>query len=404
MKGFQGVSTDVWRDWRWQMRERVLDEQVLADLVRLTADERAAIEATRGVFRWSITPYYASLMDPDDPACPVRRQVVPSLSEVEPDLVGVVDPLEEMAHSPVRNVIHNYRDRVAFCVTTECAIYCRYCLRKRMVGDAEQMMSRSELREGIAYIAAHPEIRDVLVTGGDPLTYGDRMLDWLLGELRAIGHVEIIRIGTRMPVKLPYRIDDALCSVLARHHPLWLNTHFNHPKELTPDAAESIDRLLRAGVPVGNQTVLLKGINDDADTLRDLFEGLVRMRVRPYYLYQSQLIGGTAAFRTSIERGMDLMESLRGRTSGFAIPVYVLDTPFGKVPLDRSWVMGRSGDHVVMRTTRGETWAEPNPVPVSEEGVRGRLPEIPMPEGAHTIATGPGAREAGWVVQATDAV
>jgi lysine 2,3-aminomutase len=382
------------------MRERVTGEETLARLVRLTDDERSAIEATRGVFRWSITPYYASLMDPDDPSCPVRRQVVPSMSEVAPDIVGVADPLEEVAHSPVRSVIHNYRDRVAFCVTTECAIYCRYCLRKRMVGDAEQMMSRRELQEGIDYIAAHPEIRDVLVTGGDPLTYGDRMLDWLLGALRAIGHVEIIRIGTRMPVKLPFRIDDALCEVLSRHHPVWVNAHFNHPKELTPDAAASIDRLLRAGVPVGNQTVLLKGINDDADTLKALFEGLVRMRVRPYYLYQAQLIGGTAAFRTSIERGMRLMESLRGRTTGFAIPVYVLDTPFGKVPLDRSWVLGRSGDHVIMRTARGETWAEPNPLPADEAHEQGHLPQVSMPRGARTLRTGAEARGGSWVVPA----
>jgi lysine 2,3-aminomutase len=201
-------------------------------------------------------------------------------------------------------------------------------------------------------------------------------------------------------VKLPYRIDDALCEVLSRHHPVWLNTHFNHPKELTPDAAESIDRLLRAGVPVGNQTVLLKGINDDADTLKALFEGLVRMRARPYYLYQAQLIGGTAAFRTSIERGMRLMESLRGRTTGFAIPVYVLDTPFGKVPLDRSWVLGRSGDHVVMRTARGKTWAEPNPIPADEAHERGHLPSVAMPPGARTLRTGAEALGGSWVVPA----
>lgn len=397
------VSPEVWRDWRWQMRQRIERPSDLEALVRLTDDERQALEATRGVFRWSVTPYYASLMDPDDPACPIRRQVVPTMGELAPDIVGMADPLEEVAHSPVRNLIHNYRDRVAFCVTTECAIYCRYCLRKRMVGDADQMMRRAELQEAIDYIAAHPEIRDVLITGGDPLTFGDRMLDWILAELRAIDHVDVIRIGTRMPVKLPFRIDDALCDVLSRHHPVWVNTHFNHPKELTDDAAQAVDRLLRAGVPVGNQTVLLKGINDDVGTLRDLLQGLVRMRVRPYYLYQAQLIGGTAAFRTSIERGMRLMETLRGHITGFALPVYVLDTPYGKVPLDRSWVLGRHGDHVVMRTTRDTVWAEPNPVPPDEADDRGMLPEIPMPEGAHTLQTGGGASGDGWVVPAAGA-
>lgn len=398
-------SVSEWTDWRWQMRHRVDTLEALERVVRATDDERRAADETRSVFRWTITPYYASLMDPDDPACPIRRQVVPTMSELDADLVGVVDPLEEVSHSPVRNLIHNYRDRVAFCVTTECAIYCRYCLRKRLVGDSEQMMNRSELKEAIDYIAAHPEIRDVLLTGGDPLTYGDRQIDWLLGELRKIDHVEIVRIGSRMPVKLPYRITPELCEVLSRHHPVWLNTHFNHPKEVTPDATAAIDRLLRAGVPVGNQTVLLKGVNDDRETLLSLFSALVRARVRPYYLYQAQLIGGTATFRTSIEKGMALMESIRGHATGFSIPTYVLDTPFGKVPLDRSWVLGRSGDHVVMRTTRGTIWAEPNPMPENEAGYGDVLPRIDMPEGAVTLPTGArtfdGLRSLEWLVSAT---
>lgn len=381
------TSDPQWRDWRWQMRHRVHDEAALRQYIRPTEDELAAIEATAGIFRWNITPYYASLMDPDDPACPVRRQVVPTMSEMAPDIVGVVDPLDEVGHSPVKNLIHNYPDRVAFCVTAECAIYCRYCLRKRMVGDADFMMRKAELEAGIDYIAAHPEIRDVLLTGGDPLTFSEKHLDWLLGRLRALPHVEVIRIGSRMPVKLPFRITDELCEVLARHHPIWLNTHFNHPKELTPDAAEGIDRLLRAGVPVGNQTVLLRGINDDLATMKALVEGLVAMRVRPYYVYQAQLIGGTAAFRTSIERGMEIMRGLRGHTTGFAVPTYVLDTPLGKIPLTMDYVRGRAGDHVVLESTRGELWAEPNPVPPGETSTV-VLPEIALPEGAATIPTG----------------
>ncbi len=376
-----------WRDWRRQMRNRVHDEETLGRYVRLTDDERAALAATKGVFRWNITPYYAALMDPDDPDCPIRRQMTPRMDEVAPDIVGVVDPLEEVAHSPVKNLIHNYPDRVAFCVTAECAIYCRYCLRKRMVGDADFMMRKAELREGIDYIAAHPEIRDVLLTGGDPLTHNDAHLDWLLGALRAIPHVEVLRLGTRLPVTLPYRITPELCAVLEKHHPVWVNTHFNHPKELTEDAAEAVDRLLRAGVPVGNQTVLLRGINDDAATMKALCEGLVRMRVRPYYLYQAQLIGGTAHFRTAIETGMAIMEALQGRTTGFALPKYVLDTPFGKVPMTRSYVLGRAGDHVVMRTPRGRLWAEPNPVPPGDAPAV-TLPAIALPEGIATIPTG----------------
>lgn len=366
------------------MRHRVHDTPGLYAYITPTADEKKAILKTDGIFRWNITPYYAALMDPHDPSCPVRRQVVPAMSEMTPDIVGVVDPLEEVSHSPVKNLIHNYKDRVAFCVTAECAIYCRYCLRKRMVGDAEQFMNKGELQEAIDYIAAHPEIRDVLLTGGDPLIFNESNLEWILSRLRAIPHVSLIRLGTRLPVTLPYRITDALCALLEKYHPIWVNTHFNHPKELTVDAAVACDKLLRAGVPVGNQTVLLKGINDDIETMLELVEGLVAMRVRPYYLYQAQVIGGTAAFRTSIEKGMELMEALQGRTSGFAIPKYILDTPFGKVPLNRSYVMARAGDHVIMNTYPGKLWAEPNPIPPDEHTAI-TLPSIEMPDGIATI-------------------
>jgi len=375
-----------WTDWRWQMRHRVHDEDSLRAYVTPTDDERAAIEATADVFRWNITPYYASLMDPDDPDCPVRRQVVPRMSEMAPDIVGVVDPLDEVGHSPVKNLIHNYRDRVAFCVTSECAIYCRYCLRKRMVGDADFMMRRDELEGALDYLAAHDEIRDVLLTGGDPLVFNEAHLGWLLQKLRAIPHVEVIRLGSRLPVTLPFRVTDELCDLLKAHHPVWLNTHFNHPKELTPEAAAACARLAEAGVPVGNQTVLMRGINDDLATMKALVEGLVAMRVRPYYLYQAQHIGGTAHFRTPIETGMALMRRLRGHTSGFAVPTYVLDTPFGKVPLTGDYVLGRAGDHVVMETPRGDLWAEPNPLGGETPALT--LPEIELPAGIATIPTG----------------
>ena len=381
------ASHAEWTDWRWQMRNRVQDGETLRRYIRPTEEELEAIRMTREVFRWTITPYYASLMDPVDPGDPIRQHVVPQRWELDPDIVGVADPLDEVGHSPVKNLIHNYPDKVAFCVTSECAVYCRYCLRKRMVGDADFMMRKDELRAGLAYLRETPTVRDVLLTGGDPLVFSDQQLDWLLGELRSIPHVEVVRLGSRLPVVNPFRITDALCGVLRKHHPVWLNTHFNHPRELTPEAAEACARLADAGVPVGNQSVLLRGINDDAATLKSLCEGLVAMRVRPYYLYQAQLIGGTAHLRTPIETGMHLMKSLRGHTSGFAVPAYVLDTPDGKVPLTRDYVLGRSADRVVMETTRGTVWAEPNPVP---EGypMPFRLPEIAMPPEARTIPTG----------------
>jgi len=375
-------------NWRWQMRNRIHTVEDLTQYITPTEDELQAIRATEGIFRWNITPYYASLMDPHDPNCPIRQHVVPRMSEMAPDIVGVVDPLEEVAHSPVKNLIHNYKDRVAFCVTAECALYCRYCLRKRMVGDADFFLNKAELQDAIDYLAAHPEIRDVLLTGGDPLIFSDVNLEWLISRLRAIPHLQIIRIGSRLPVTLPYRITDELVNMLAKYHPIWLNTHFNHPKELTPEAQNAVDKLLRAGIPVGNQAVLLKGLNDDITVIKELCEKLISYRLRPYYLYQAQLIGGTATFRTSIEKGMAIMEALQGNTSGYAIPKYVLDTPYGKVPMNRSYLIGRAGDYVVMRTPRETLWAEPNPIPPDEEAYRRMLPEIPLPAGIATIPIG----------------
>jgi len=386
MESRPGPEHPEWTNWRWQMQNRIHSAEALREWIDPTDDELAAIERTGDQFRWNVTPYYADLMDPTDPSCPVRRQVVPSMDEFAPDIVDELDPLDETGHEPVKNLIHNYEDRVAFCVTAECAIYCRYCLRKRMVGDAEYFMRTDEHQAAIDYIAAHDEIRDVLLTGGDPLTFNEANLEWLLGKLRAIDHVELIRFGTRMPVKLPYRITDELCDLLAQYHPLWINTHFNHPKECTDDAAAAIDRLKRAGVPVGNQTVLLRGINDDPATMKTLNERLVRMRVRPYYLYQAQIIGGTGHLRTPIEVGMHIMRQLRGRTTGFAIPDYVLDTPHGKVPLTRSYVKGRTGDHVLMESYDGTLWAEPNPIPDGME-LPCRLPPVELPEDVDTIPT-----------------
>jgi lysine 2,3-aminomutase len=343
------------------MRHRLRTAEELARAVRLSADERRAVERLSGRFRLAIPPYFASLMDREDPACPIRRQAIPSMAELS-DPVGVADPLEEVAHSPVRHVIRVYPDRVAVCVNNECALYCRFCLRKRMVGDCGWAVGKRDLRAALDWIAGTPEIRDVLLTGGDPLVLSDDRLEWLLVELRRIRHVEIVRLGTRLPATLPFRVTDDLCRMLERHHPIWVHTHFNHPAELTAEAAEACDRLTRAGIPLGNQSVLLRGINDDDATMKALCEGLVRLRVRPYYCYQAQLLEGTAQFRVPIEKGVELFRQLRGRTSGFAIPQYVLDTPFGKVPLNHPTLRGREGEFVVVETWDGSLWRERNPL------------------------------------------
>jgi lysine 2,3-aminomutase len=355
-----GVSEAEWRDWGWQMRHRIRTANALREWIDPTPDEASAIDALADRFRFVITPYYASLMDPSDPDCPIRRQVVPRRAELD-DAAGLADPLDEVAHSPVKNVIRVYPDRIAFCVNNECALYCRYCLRKRMVGEEGWAMQKREVEAAIDWIARTPEIRDVLLTGGDPLVFADHRLEWLLMRLRAIPHVELIRLGTRLPVTLPFRVTERLCAMLERFHPIWVNTHFNHPRELTGDAAAACDRLLRAGVPVGNQSVLLRGINDTLEVMQPLCETLVRMRVRPYYVYQAQLLEGTEHFRVPIEDGIALFRAMRGRTSGFAIPQYVLDTPHGKVPLDHPFAKGRDGDDFVVEAWDGAIWREPNP-------------------------------------------
>jgi len=367
------IAADDWSDWGWQMRHRIRSAKELARWIDPTADEADAITALAERFRFQITPYYASLMERGNPACPIRLQVVPRGAELD-DPLGLPDPLDEVAHSPVKNLVRVYPDRVAFCVNNECALYCRYCLRKRMVGEPEWAMRKRELSEAIAWLRDHAEIRDVLLTGGDPLVFSDEHLGWLLEELRSIPHIEILRLGTRLPVTLPFRVTQTLCDLLETFHPLWINTHFNHPRELTAEAAAACDRLTKAGIPVGNQSVLLRGVNDDRDTMKALCEGLVRMRVRPYYVYQAQLLEGTDHFRVPVEKGIELFRSLRGRTSGFAIPLYVLDTPYGKVPLTYPYLRGREGDAIVVEAYDGRLWREPNP-PEAPAAYVGEHPE-----------------------------
>jgi lysine 2,3-aminomutase len=347
--------------WRGELARAIRTEADLAARIRLDPREREGIRSAGAVYAWRITPHYASLMQRDDPACPIRRQAVPVPDELD-DPLGVPDPIDEDSRSPAPNLIRLYHDRVAWCVTAACPVNCRFCFRKRLVGSADDgNYSAAARREALRYIARTPEIRDVLVTGGDPLMLPDGTIAEILGGLRAIEHVEIIRIGTRAPVTLPQRITSELCALLARFHPLWINTHFNHPNELVPEAIAACARLANAGIPLGNQSVLLKGINDDVGTMRRLVRGLVRARVRPYYLFQCHLARGTAHFRTPVETGLDIVSALRGSTTGFAVPAYVVDTPRGKVVLSPQNIVERTRDAVVLRCPDGSRWREPNP-------------------------------------------
>lgn len=313
-----------------------------------------------------ITPYYASLMGRDDPAEPLRRTHIPVGAEFLRMPGEADDPLGEDHDTATPGLVHRYPDRVLFLVTGFCSTYCRYCTRSRMVGEpgGEYRFSKSQWEAALTYIESHPEIRDVLLSGGDPLTLADDKLDYLLGRLRAIPHVEFIRIGSKVPVVLPMRVTKALTRVLRKHHPLWMSIHFTHPAELTPEATEAVTRLADAGIPLGSQTVLLKGVNDSLDVLRPLMHGLLMRRVKPYYLYQCDPISGSSHFRTSVQTGLDLVAGLRGHTTGYAVPTYVIDAPGGggKIPLFPDPVVGRDGDDLLLRNFEGRTFRYPDPV------------------------------------------
>jgi len=316
-----------------------------------------------GRFRVEVTPYFASLMDPLDPQCPVRRQVIPTADEMMPFEAEMADSLAEDSHSPVPGLVHRYPDRALMLVTTQCASYCRFCTRDRMVGDSHAQFSTSCYDRQIEYLAGATEVRDVLLSGGDPLMLAPRVLENLLSRLRAIPHIEIIRIGTRTPVFLPQRINEALTSMLKRYHPIWMNIHFNHPKEITPEVSAALARLADAGIPLGSQTVLLAGINDCPNVIMALAHKLTRNRVRPYYLYQCDLVRGAGHFRTPVAKGIEIMESLRGHTSGYAIPTYVIDAPEGggKIPILPNYLLSMSEKRVVVRNYEGfvTTYTQP---------------------------------------------
>jgi lysine 2,3-aminomutase len=351
---WKDVPDAQWDDWRWQLSHRLNTVDELAQVIPLRDEEIAALKAN-DLFRVDITPYFASLIDPNDPNDPIRLQVIPTAKEMVPFESMMEDSLAEDRHSPVPGLVHRYPDRVLMLVTTQCASYCRYCTRSRIVGDASAQFSKSDYDAQIDYIARTPQIRDVLLSGGDPLTLPPQVLDKLLARLRDIPHVEIVRIGSRVPVFMPQRVTDELCSMLRKYHPLWMNIHVNHPNEITPELRRACAMLADAGVPLGNQSVLLAGVNDCVHIQRKLVHELVKMRVRPYYLYQCDLVEGAGHFRTPVAKGIEIIEGLRGHTSGYAVPHYIIDAPGGggKVPIMPNYLLSMSDERVVLRNFEG---------------------------------------------------
>jgi lysine 2,3-aminomutase len=362
---FPEASEQEWNDWRWQLRNRIKDLKTLEHIVNLSEDERQAILRHKGSLPVGINPYYASLLDRDDPAQPLRLTVIPINGEYLRLPGEADDPLGEDSHSPVPGLVHRYPDRVLFLITGFCSVYCRYCTRSRMVGHpgGEYRFSTEQWERALAYIEATPAIRDVLLSGGDPLTVSDEKLAWLLDRLRRIPHIELLRLGTKIPAVLPQRVTPSLVRMLKRFHPLWMSLHFTHPEELTPETQQACERLADAGIPLGSQTVLLARVNDDVDTIRRLMHGLLTMRVKPYYLYQCDPISGSGHFRTPVAKGVEIIRGLRGFTSGYAVPTYVIDAPGGggKVPLQPEYVIGREGDDLLLKNYEGHVYRYPDP-------------------------------------------
>lgn len=365
------ISSDAvisnWENWKWQIKHSIRDISTFENLlgIEFNSDERKELEKTLAKFPLSITPYYLSLIDSSDYMNdPIFKQSFPSPSELIISKCDMKDPLSEDKDSPAPGMTHRYPDRVLFHISNVCSMYCRHCTRKRKVGDVDSVPDKDEVLAGIEYIKNNPAIRDVLLSGGDPLMLSDEYLDWILTELENIPHVEVIRIGTRMPVVLPYRITDELVEMLKKHNPLWINTHFNHPREITTSSKKSLSKLADAGIPLGNQTVLLAGINDCHRIMKRLIHKLVQNRVRPYYLYQCDLSEGLTHFRTPVGKGIEIMENLIGHTSGFAVPTYVIDAPGGggKIPVMPNYLLSWSTNKVVLRNYEGviTTYKEPD--------------------------------------------
>ncbi|GAB6154558.1 lysine 2,3-aminomutase [Desulfosporosinus burensis] len=358
------VPDQQWNDWHWQISQRVTTVEELKEVIPLTEAEETGIAQCLETLRMAVTPYYASLINPDDPHCPVRKQAIPTALELHVGEYDLFDPLHEDTDSPVPGLTHRYPDRVLLLVTDQCSMYCRHCTRRRMAGQTDQALPLEHFQQALDYIRATPQVRDVLISGGDPFTFSDDRLDYILSNLRAIPHVEIIRIGSRIPVVLPMRITDSLVQMLRKYHPIWVNTHFNHPKEITPESQAALARLADAGIPLGNQSVLLRGVNDCPNIMKKLVHLLVKNRVRPYYIYQCDLSTGIEHFRTSVSKGIEIVENLRGHTSGYAVPTYVVDAPGGggKIPVSPQYLISMGPNKVVLRNYEGviTVYDEPN--------------------------------------------
>src|SRR5574342_162063 len=359
---YADVPDEKWNDWRWQLSHRLNTVEEIEKVLPLTGSERKALQ-TSGLFRVDITPYFISLIDPDDPNDPIRLQVIPRAEEMQAFTAMMEHSLAEDRHSPVPGLVHRYPDRVLMLVTTQCASYCRYCTRSRIVGDPGQTFSRKEFEMQLEYLRRTPQVRDVLLSGGDPLVLAPKILEEILTRLREIPHIEIVRIGSRVPVFLPMRITQELCDMLQRFHPLWINIHINHPNEISQELADACDRMTRVGIPLGNQSVLLAGVNDCVHIQRELVQKMTRIRVRPYYLYQCDLVEGAGHFRTPVAKGIEIIEALRGHTSGYAVPTFVVDAPGGggKIPLMPNYQLSMSDHKVVLRNYEGfiTTYTEP---------------------------------------------
>jgi lysine 2,3-aminomutase len=357
------VPSELWQDWKWQLKHRLTSIDDIEPHLDLTPSERAGCLFADKKLALAITPYFFNLIDRDDPDCPIRRQVIPREEETSVSPEELLDPVGEEGTMPVKGLVHRYPDRVLFLVTDRCAAYCRYCTRSRLVSNAQDYNFHPELEAQLTYIEEHPEVRDVLLSGGDPLLLSDRKLDYLLGRLKAIPHVEFVRIGSRIPVFLPQRITPELQEIFRKHGPVWMSIHVNHPRECTAELAVACERLSFAGVPLGNQSVLLKGVNDDVSTMRSLVHRLLQMRVRPYYLYQCDLITGSRHLRTDPAKGLEIIEGLRGHTTGYAIPQFVIDAPGGggKIPLNPQYVEEITENEIVLRNFAGGEYRYPRP-------------------------------------------
>ncbi len=362
---WKDVPQEDWDNWQWQVRNRIDSLEDLKKVINLTEEEEEGVKKSLEILRMGITPYYAALMDQNDPNCPVRKQAVPTIAETHRSDADMDDPLHEDTDSPVPGLTHRYPDRVLLLITDMCSMYCRHCTRRRFAGAQDDVVPTDRIDAAIEYIRNTPVVRDVLLSGGDALLVSDERLEYIISRLREIPHVQIIRIGSRTPVVLPQRITPKLVDMLKKYHPVWLNTHFNHSKEITPETKEACRLMADAGIPLGNQSVLLRGVNDCVHTMRHLVHDLVMMRVRPYYIYQCDLSVGIEHFRTPVSKGIEIIEGLRGHTSGYCIPTFVVDAPGGggKTPVMPQYMISQSPKRVVLRNFEGvvTTYAEPEP-------------------------------------------